>query len=136
MPWFYFHLRSPAGLERDDIGLECAGIKAAYLEACRSVPGIIAELGYGNINPLRYGFEITDAGGGLLMEVPFTEVLDRGRKPVVPPSATLFREGRAEIARTATLISSNREERAALRVTLTETMRILALSRQVGRARP
>ncbi|GEP07808.1 hypothetical protein MOX02_58460 [Methylobacterium oxalidis] len=27
MPWFYFHLRTPAGLDCDDIGLELAGAR-------------------------------------------------------------------------------------------------------------
>jgi hypothetical protein len=77
MPWFYFHLRGPEGLERDDIGLELANVEAAYLGACRSVPGMSADLIYETANPMRYAFEITDASGGLLMEVPFTEVLAR-----------------------------------------------------------
>jgi hypothetical protein len=63
-------------------------------------------------------------------------VLDRGRKPVAPSSSVLFREGRAEMARTATLISSIRDERTALWVTLIETRRLLALSRPVKRALP
>lgn len=86
MPWFYFHLRTPRGLEPDDTGLEFAGIEAAYLEACASIPEISADLACEWKNPARYAFEIADPAGRLLMEVPFTEILDRGRKPDVPPS--------------------------------------------------
>jgi hypothetical protein len=132
MPWFYFHLRGPEGLERDDIGLELANVEAAYLGACQSVPGMSAELIFETANPMRYAFEITDASGGLLMEVPFTEVLDRGRKPTAPRSA-LRRRGAAEMVRTARLISSLEEQRAALQITLAETRRLLALSRQARR---
>jgi hypothetical protein len=64
VPWFYFHLRSPVGLERDEIGLEFASIEAAYLEACRTVPAMSAELVYEKLNPLRYGFEITARKAG------------------------------------------------------------------------
>jgi hypothetical protein len=133
MPWFYFHLRTPSGLDEDDIGLELAGIETAYLEACHTVPALSAELAYKKANPARYAFEITDAGGKLLMEVPFSEVLDRGRKPIPPSSTARLREAASEMARTASLIRSIRKERAALKVTLAETGRLLALSRTAAR---
>ena len=85
MPWFYFHLRTPQGLEPDDTGLEFAGIEAAYLEACASIPEISADLACEGKNPARYAFEITDPAGRPLMEVPFTEILDRGRRPNASP---------------------------------------------------
>jgi len=91
MPWFYFHLRGPKGLEPDDTGLEFAGIEAAYLEAYATIPELSADLASEEKNPARYAFEITDPGGELLMDVPFTEVLDRGRKRVSPSSAARFR---------------------------------------------
>jgi hypothetical protein len=134
MPLFYFHLRTPEKLERDDTGLEFSGTEVAYLEACRTVPEMSADLVRRNRNPARYAFEITDAGDRLVMEVPFTEVLDRGRKPAVPSAARLLRTATAEMARTAYLISAIDEERAALQVTLAETRRLLRLSRQVSEA--
>lgn len=126
MPWFYFHLRGPKGLERDDTGLEFASLEVAYLEACRSVPAMGAELAYTEKNPARYAFEITDVSDTLLIEVPFTEVLDRGRKPVAPASVQV-RSAAAEMARTAYLISAIHEERAALQATFAETRRLLKL---------
>lgn len=86
MPWFYFHLRTPQGLEPDDTGLELAGIEAAYLEACASIPEISADFACEGKNPARYSFEIADPAGRLLMEVPFTEILDRGCRPGASPS--------------------------------------------------
>lgn len=85
MPWFYFHLRTPQGLEPDDTGLEFAGIEAAYLEACASIPEISDGLACERKNPARYAFEIADPAGTPLMEVPFTEILDRGRRPNASP---------------------------------------------------
>ena len=134
MPWFYFHLRGPKGLDRDDVGLELAGVEAAYLGACEAVPGMSADLAREETNPARYAFEITDAHGNLLMDVPFTEVLDRGHKPAPLRSGARLGRAAAEIARTASLIFSITEEHAALEITLTETRRLLALSRKVGRA--
>jgi hypothetical protein len=133
MPLFYFHLRGPKGLERDDVGLELACVEAAYLGACQAVPGMSADLAREETNPARYAFEITDARGNLLMDVPFTEVLDRGHKPAPPRSSARLGKAVAEMARTASLICSITEERAALQVTLTETRRLLALSRTLGR---
>ena len=86
MPLFYFHLRSSIGLERDEIGFECADLDAAYLEACRTIPGLAAELIQGRHNPMEYIFEIADIDGMMLLEVPFTETVRGARKPPLPPS--------------------------------------------------
>ncbi|AWN40759.1 DUF6894 family protein [Methylobacterium durans] len=61
MPWFYFHLRTPAGLERDDVGLDLIGIEAAYLDACRAIPTLTTELLAKKTDPWRCRFEIADA---------------------------------------------------------------------------
>lgn len=135
MPLFYFHLRDPMGLERDDMGLEFGGVEAAYLAACEAVPGMSADLVHERADPARYGFGIADASGNRLMDVPFTEVLDRGRKPAAPRTGACLRKAAAEMERTASLIGSIAAERAALQVTLAETKRLLGLSRKVGRTR-
>ena len=38
MPRYFFHLRTAAGLEDDELGLEFPGLEAAYLDACRAIP--------------------------------------------------------------------------------------------------
>jgi hypothetical protein len=134
MPRFYFHLRSPKGVEQDDTGLEFAGLEDAYLEACRTIPELSADFAREERNPARYAFEITDPAGSFLMDVPFTEVLDRGRKPVAPFTAARLQKAAAEVARTAYLINSIEEQRAALQITLAETRRLLAMSKQMRRA--
>lgn len=136
MPRFYFHLRGPEGLDRDDVGLELASVEAAYLGACQAVPGMSADLVYEAENPIRYGFEIAGESGTVLMEVPFAEVLDRGRKRAAPPAARRFREGRAEMERTAGLITALHEARARLDATLSETRRLLGLAKRTGRSKP
>ncbi|WP_456016163.1 DUF6894 family protein [Methylorubrum populi] len=119
MPLFYFHLRTPAGLEPDEIGLELAGIEAAYLEACRTIPGLCADLIQEAGSPSRRSFEITDAAGTLLMEVPFSEVLDGGGKPARPPKFSSLAE------QTQILIGAVREQHEAVAATLSETYRLL-----------
>ena len=126
MPWFYFHLRTPMGLERDDAGLEFASIEAAYLEACHTVPEMSADLVRRKANPARYVFEITDGCDRALIEVPFAEILDCGRKPVPPHRTAQKQAAAAQMARSADLISALREEHAATRDKLAETRRLLA----------
>lgn len=108
MPWFYFYLRTPAGMEQDEIGVELTGVEAAFLEACNTVPALSSELTCPGENPLRYAFEITDAAVTLLMELPFSEVLNRGRRPIPVHLATNFRKAAATMERTARLISDIR----------------------------
>ena len=136
MPRFYFHLRGPAGLDRDEIGLNLDGLEAAYLDACASVPALSFEMLQQRVSPDQHTFEIMDAVGTLLMEVPFAEVLERGRKPVRPHQRADFSEASAEIARARRLIAELQDERQALRDTLTETKRLLAEARKAGGAAP
>lgn len=75
MPLFYFHLRTPGGLDSDEDGLVMADLDTAYLEACASIPGIAAELVHQGLSPMPYTFVIANAAGEPLMEVPFAERL-------------------------------------------------------------
>lgn len=132
MPLFYFHLRNPQGLNRDQIGLEFPSVEAAYLEACHTVPEISADLVRKKANPARYAFEITDEDDRLLMEVPFAEVLDRGRKPAPPPTTAQLQAAVAQVERSAKLISALRKEHADTRDKLAETRRLLASLRSLS----
>ncbi len=73
MPMFFFHLRAPEGLERDEIGLDCPDFEAAYLEAYGSIPELTADLIRRGRNPMECAFEIEDAEGKLLITLPFME---------------------------------------------------------------
>ncbi len=84
MPLFRFHLHALSGIEFDDTGLEFPNLETAYLEAYRSIPGMAADLMRSGVNPLAYAFEITDAAGRMLIEVPFSEALRDGRRPQRP----------------------------------------------------
>lgn len=81
MPVFFFHLRTPAELQVDDVGLDCVDLEAAYLEACYAIPGLATDFIQRGCNPMEYGFEITDAAGAILHEVPFTELVRGHRRP-------------------------------------------------------
>lgn len=88
MPWFFFHLRGgPNSLDLDDLGLELSGIEAAYLEAFRAAKDMAQEWLRSGHNPRQYAFEVVNAAGELLLELPFSEALDHqaGRRPAMMP---------------------------------------------------
>lgn len=79
MPRFYFDLSTSEHFERDAVGAMFATLEAAYLDACRAVIDISFELLRERKDPSRYQFEIRDAGGQVVWELPFAEVLQPGR---------------------------------------------------------
>jgi hypothetical protein len=133
MPRYFFHLRTAAGLEGDELGLEFPGLEAAYLDVCRAIPEMAAELVRRGQSPMRPVFEITNAEGQVLMEVSFAEVLSKGERPHRPISPALAQKAQAEKARTRHLIARIHEEREALHATLSQTQELLARLRGLGR---
>lgn len=120
MPQFYFHLCTPKGLERDRVGLDWPSLDAAYLEACRTIPGLCADLLHEGTAPLACAFVICDAAGSALMEVPFSERLHDGRKPKRPPVSPEPRAYLAEVRKGRALIAAMRAEIAEMRAAAAE----------------
>ncbi len=77
MPLFFFDLRSRCGCQSDDTGLEFASAEIAYIEACKAIPELTAELAHTGDAPQDYMFEVTDEAGRLLWRIPFSEILGR-----------------------------------------------------------
>ncbi|MEA1834757.1 hypothetical protein U8607_21925 [Methylobacterium durans] len=128
MPRYHFHLRTIDGLQWDPDGLPFDNLEDAYLDVCRgiqTIAGDLARAGTNRSSLLRYAFEISDAEGGFLMEVPFAEVLAPDRK-LRRPSPVLDQKVRTEMERTRRLIASVGQERDALHTTLVETYALLA----------
>ena len=111
MPLFLVHLRSPTRYERDDIGVEHATLEAAYLDVCDAVPAIAAALMREGRNPLEHTFEIADADGTTLLEVPFTERLREGGTVRRPPEV---RQLLTQAERAEALVESVRKQVEAL----------------------
>lgn len=86
MPRFFFHLRTDCGRERDWSGLYYPDLDQAYLEACRSIPELAAEFITAGRDPMEFRFEIANAEGVVVMEVPFRELL-RPAAPAPRPQA-------------------------------------------------
>lgn len=68
---FYFHLATPAGIERDDIGLDLAGIEDAQHEARKAIPEIAASLLREGINPMQCSFIVEGEAGRVSTALPF-----------------------------------------------------------------
>jgi hypothetical protein len=82
---YYFHLRIGGTLSPDELGLELPDLETAYLEAFQAAQQMWTELLAERSNPLVRAFEIADAEGRILLTVPFSEVLERARRPIAPP---------------------------------------------------
>lgn len=113
MPLFYIHLRTPDGLDEDDVGLPFPNLESAYLEAYQTIPAMAGDLMRKGLNPIRYTFVIADAAGVVLTEVPFSEGLGDGR-PRQPPvrsghSRRLSQEIAQEITRARETAARSRE---------------------------
>ncbi|MCJ2104418.1 hypothetical protein MKK70_03255 [Methylobacterium sp. E-041] len=136
MPYFYCHLRGPSGYERDEIGLEFADLDAAYLEVCRAILDMAAELARSGHDPMPYAFEITDDDGLLLMDVPFREMLSKGlrsRRRLLPVSSATQRR---EMVRAVHLRAAVSDSIDRLSQTIRMSQLIVARSRASGAADP
>jgi len=74
MARYFFHLVSPGQFSRDDIGTELPNAEAAYLEACDTALELSYEMLRERQDPSRHTFEITNADGQVVFELPFAEV--------------------------------------------------------------
>ncbi|AWN38170.1 DUF6894 family protein [Methylobacterium radiodurans] len=76
MPLFFFDVRTPRGVEPDDIGSEFGSVEAAYLEACKAIPGMLVDLQREGEHARDLAFEIRDEAGRELWQIPFNEIYD------------------------------------------------------------
>ena len=84
MPRFFFDLAGPGGVERDDLGVMFAGVEAAYVDACRAALEISVDMLRERRDPGRHRFEVRDERTALVLEIPFTEVLQPGGAAAAP----------------------------------------------------
>ena len=136
MPHFHCHLHGPAGCEHDEVGLEFADLDAVYLDVCRAIRDMSADFARSGHDPMPYAFEIVDAAGARLMDVPFREMLSKGDAPhrgAPPVSPIVLRAGivRAEQLREAIVA-----EIANLAETMRQSRALVARSRTASAADP
>ncbi|HKS60958.1 MAG TPA: hypothetical protein VJT13_04630 [Xanthobacteraceae bacterium] len=121
MHHYYFHLISPAGRDTDDVGNDFPDAESAYLGAHQAALDISVEmLNAHDGDPARHSFEITDADGLILFELPFSEVINPSKKPALDAFHANLRRTRerndrattnlrTEFARTRSLLSDTKE---------------------------
>lgn len=73
MPLFYFHVRSTAGLEKDQQGLEFDSLDEAIADARRAGAEMLLDKAVEESPaPTESAFEITDVSGKVIARVPFS----------------------------------------------------------------
>lgn len=127
MPRFFFDLASPGRFERDDLGVVFPGVEAAYLDACRAALEISLDMLRERRDPAGHRFEVRDEGAALVLEIPFTEVLQPRARPA--PPHRLHRQIEATLGR-------SRRLRDEVRVELTRAQRALETAQETLRRRP
>jgi hypothetical protein len=74
MARYFFHLISPDESAKDEIGTELPNAEAAYLQACETALELSVEMMRDRTDPSRHAFEVTDAEGHAIFDIPFVEV--------------------------------------------------------------
>ena len=123
LPRYFFHLASDVGYAIDEDGLEFCDLDAAYLDACRAVRDMSVQILSMQQDPIRYRFDIADAAGTILLDIPFPEVLRT--QPSKPPRFNPA-DLRAQIARSRALRLELAGQIARASETLGETQRLLS----------
>ncbi len=71
MPQYFFHIRSKAGLEHDDFGVELVDLQAVWTEAARTVDGFQRDKEVSGKPLPGLAFEVADPQGACLLVIPF-----------------------------------------------------------------
>ena len=72
---FYFHLKTPGGLQPAEMRVSCEGPEAAFMEACRLIPDVAGEMLREGYDPMACQFIIRNARGEEMFTVPFSELI-------------------------------------------------------------
>lgn len=112
MTRYFFHVWLGDVVERDEIGTECPDAEEAYMQAFHAAQDAWVDSVRCRNDPGRHRFEVTDAAGNILFEVPFSEVIGRssgGWPGVLPVLRTAERTCAlaSEVARQVSRASDN-----------------------------
>jgi hypothetical protein len=75
MPRYFFSLATDDAFTPDDEGVEFPNLEAAYLDLYQTALEMSFEFLRERRDPNGFRFEITDASGAMILELPFSEVL-------------------------------------------------------------
>ena len=72
---FYFHLQTAQGLQPALVTITCEGPEVAFMEACRVIPQVAAEILRAGQDPMKCEFVIRNLRGEEMFTVPFSELI-------------------------------------------------------------
>ncbi|HWC62153.1 MAG TPA: hypothetical protein VG501_00925 [Rhizomicrobium sp.] len=72
---FFIHLEVGGALQSDGVGILCEAPELAYLQACRAIPDVAAEMLRHRQDPMDCRFVIENEKGEEMFVVPFDEVI-------------------------------------------------------------
>ena len=124
MPRYFFHLVAPDGRSDDEIGSEFPGVEAAYLAGYQAALEIGIDMLRERHDPAQHHFEIADADGQVLMDLPFSEAMQPSRGPM--PHAEVHARLARQRERTAEVLNELNGAFAHTRSLLKETRALLA----------
>jgi hypothetical protein len=90
MPRFYLHLWNGSEHVLDQEGDELESAEAAYLEAFEAAKEMAADLIRSRIDATAYRFDVVDAHGRAVLDLPFAEVLGTKSMPPRPASKAVM----------------------------------------------
>lgn len=123
MPLFFFDLVTPTEVERDLMGLSFVSLDEAYLSASQAALEIAIDMLRKRENPSRYQFAVRNEHGAVVLELPFSEVLQPGRAAKPHDPVHIHKRLKANLDRNRALKSELVAAVAQTRRTLTETLR-------------
>ena len=128
MPRFFFHFHDGTSQTRDDTGVEFGSAEEAYLGAFGAARDMWPELIDARQDPMGCAFEIADAQGAALFQLPFAETLESCQiSPKKPASSAEIQRGIDEVHRR--VLAARAELRFGFdsaRSSLVEAKRLLA----------
>jgi hypothetical protein len=74
---FFFHVKTPDKLQRDQIGVDFESTEEAFLNAHEAIPGLAADLLQEGIDPMACEIIVEDEKQQQLFVLPFSEYLSR-----------------------------------------------------------
>lgn len=126
MARYFFHFINGEMRSSDDQGLEFASAEQALVEASRAMLAMWPELLAARQDPMACAFEIADEHGMILFDLPFSEALDRCRRPVGGPAFTgLMNTGPESHEPAATSNEQNRPQVQQFRRSLNESRELM-----------
>lgn len=131
MPRYFFHLVAAREHTKDELGCEFPDVEQAYLQAHRAALDMSIEMLREHADPSHYRFEITDASGNLLFDLPFSEVM-RPRARHAP--ACMIPALKQQLDRRAKVLSELRNTFDKTRSLLEETKALLVRAARSGPA--